>query len=351
MRGSRRFAWLLGALAVATASAQDIPLEARKYVVAEFRLHSGATIRNMVVEYATLGEPRRDAAGDIVNAVINLHGASGDYRHTVTRAKDLVGPGRPLDPSRYFIIFPSALGSPGSSSPSSSGLGADFPQYTVADQVTAQYRLVTEHLGIKHLAGVIGISMGGFNTLQWITQYPDMMDWAVPIAASARAEGRVLGVFGLINHTIRADPGYRDGRYTEPPRQGLRRALMGLQLWLFGDAFYQRYRTEAEMMQSLEEAGLQGDRMDANDFVWRNNAMFRFDVSGKLAAVKARVLLVAVEEDELFPVKETIEPTARAIPGAQLLVFSSALGHVGSGVDVAKANPTILAFLRAAEKH
>ncbi len=102
----------------------------------------------------------------------------------------MFGPGKPFDPDKYFFILPTAIGSPGSSCPSISGLGPKFPKYTVADMISAQYLLVTQHLNIKHLAGVAGPSMGGFQTLQWITMYPDFMDWAIPIATASKTIGR-----------------------------------------------------------------------------------------------------------------------------------------------------------------
>jgi homoserine O-acetyltransferase/O-succinyltransferase len=151
------FGFLTGAV-----HAQGYQLKPVYFRVSDFKLQSGELLKEMVVEYATLGEPKRDTGGNIINAVVNGHGWSGNYAQTVGLAKDMVGPGRPLDPDKYFIIFPTALGSPGSSSPSASGLGPKFPGYTVADMVNAQYRLVTEKFGIKKLVGVIGASMGGY---------------------------------------------------------------------------------------------------------------------------------------------------------------------------------------------
>ncbi|MBI3371964.1 MAG: alpha/beta fold hydrolase [Betaproteobacteria bacterium] len=337
-------------LAATAACAQGIKLEPKYFKVDEFVLESGQSIRNMVVEYATLGEPRKDIDGNIANAVVSPHGWSGNYAQTVALAKDLVGAGKPLDPQKYFIIFPTALGSPGSSSPSVSGMGAKFPRYTVGDMINAQYRLVTEGLGIKRLAGVMGISMGGYQTLQWITQYPDMMDWAVPIAASLRADGRNLGIFGVMSYTITTDPAYRDGDYKEQPKEAMRRAFMGTYLWYFGAEYYRtQFRTEEQALKGLADAGLGSDKMDANDIVWRNNAMAVYNVTAKLPQVQAEVLVVGVDEDELFPPKEGLQPIAAGIKGANLFTFSSPLGHIGSAVHIGKAVPAINAFLKRVE--
>jgi homoserine O-acetyltransferase len=92
-----------------------------------------------------------------------------------------------------------------------SSLGPKFPKYTVADMVRAQYLLVTHHLDIDHLAGVMGASMGGFQTLQWIADYPDMMDWAIPIATGPYFAGRNIGIYGRMNEAITSDPAYESG--------------------------------------------------------------------------------------------------------------------------------------------
>jgi homoserine O-acetyltransferase len=348
----RLVALLATGLLAAAASAQDIPLKPEVFRASDFRLASGEILKEVLVEYATLGEPRRDAAGNIVNAVLNPHGWSGNYAQTVTLAKDMVGPGRPLDPQRHFIIFPTAMGSPGSSSPSVSGLGPKFPSYTVADMVHAQYRLVTERFGIKKLAGVIGASMGGYQTLQWITQYPDMMGWAVPIAASKKSDGRNLGIFGMMSYNIRTDPAYQDGQYKEQPKEGMRRGFMGTYLWYFGTAYYDaQFKTEAQVLKGLQDAGLGSDKMDANDIIWRNNAMAAYDVSTQLPKVKAKVLVVGVVEDELFPPKEAIQPIADAIPGAKLFLYESPLGHIGCAVHIGKANAAIVQHIAEAERN
>ncbi len=316
----------------------------------DFRFASGEAIDRLVVQYGTLGTPKRDAAGNIVNAVLNPHGWSGDYSQTAKLAKDMVGPGKLLDPERYFIVFPTAIGSPGSSSPSTSGMGVRFPRYTALDMVTAQYRLVTEHLGIKRLAGVVGISMGGYQTLQWATQYPEMMNWAIPITTHFRHSGRNIGIFGVMSHTIRSDPAYQGGNYREQPREAMRRAFMGTYLWYFGEPFYDaQYKTEEDALKGLVNAGLGSDTMDANDIIYRNNAMSTFNVKDSLSRVKAKVLVVGVEEDELFPGNEVIRPLAAAIPGAKVFVYSSPLGHVGGAVHIGKADATMSAFAREVE--
>ena len=332
-------------------SGQEFNLKPESYAVKDFKLQSGAVLPEMKIEYATLGTPVKDSLGDIVNAVVWCHGWSGNYLQGTTGHKGIFGKGKPMDPEKYFIIFPTALGSPGSSSPSVSGLGPQFPKYTMADVVAAQYLLITEHFRIKHLQGVAGGSMGGHQTLQWITQYPDMMDWALPIATGPATTGRNVGIWSLMSEAIKADPAYSNGDYKEKPTNGLRRAFQGTYLWYFATAYYQvQFRTPEAVMKGLENAGLGSDKMDANDIIWRNYAMVSYDVRADLPRVKAKTLVIGVNTDELFPPAEEGIPVVMGIPGAKLFTYDSIFGHVGNSAEIEKANPIILEFLNQVSK-
>jgi homoserine O-acetyltransferase len=271
-----------------SAGSFELQLTPEYFHIKDFRLKSGEVIEDMKIEYAIFGTPKKDGAGNITNAVVFCHGWSGNYSQ-INIFKGAVGPGKPVDPEKYFVILPTALGSPGSSCPSLSGIGPKFPKYSIADMITAQYLLVTEHLKIKHLAGVMGASMGGFQTLQWITDYPDMMDWAIPVATGPSWTGRNVGVFGLMSEAVTSDPAYMDGNYKEQPKAGMRRAFMGTYLFYFTHAYFKnKFKTPSEVMKGLENAGLGSEKMDANDIVWRNDAMKTFDVAGALPMVKTK---------------------------------------------------------------
>ncbi len=325
-------------------------LKPEYYKVKDFRLLSGEVLPEMTVEYLSLGSPKRDAQGRIDNAVLWCHGWSGSCIQGPTLYGKAFGPGRPLDPDRYYIICPSSLGSPGSSSPSTSGLGPDFPGYTIADMVEAQRLLLTRHLGISHLRGIAGGSMGGHQTLQWITGYPDFMDWAIPIATGPSTTGRVVGIWGLMSETIKADPAYRGGHYAEQPKDALRRAFMGTYLWYFAPAYYQtQFRSPEAVMKGLEDAGMGNAGADANDVIWRNNAMISFNVESKLHQVKAKTLVVGVNDDALYPPVEEFYRVAMGIPGAKLFAYDSILGHIGNSRDLDKATDVMKTFIDEVE--
>ncbi|PMB66193.1 Homoserine O-acetyltransferase [Beauveria bassiana] len=144
----------------------------------DFRLSSGVILPSAFIAYKTFGTRSNPA-------IIYPSWFSG----SISDNEWLVGPGKALDPARYFIIIPALIGNGQSVSPSNTRerrAGVKFPDVTVKDNVTAQHRLVTEGLGVTHARAVLGWSMGAGQTYQWLTQYPDFMDLGVPFCGSAR---------------------------------------------------------------------------------------------------------------------------------------------------------------------
>jgi len=337
-------ALLLLFLGVSTSISQEIKLTPEYYTIKDFKFKSGA-VMDVKQEYATLGTPIKDAQGNISNAVVFCHGFSGNYAQIMIM-KGVVGPGLAFDTDKYFFILPTAIGSPGSSCPSVSGAGPKFPRYTAADMIEAQYLLVTDHLKIKHLAGVAGASMGGFQTLQWITSYPDFMDWAIPIATASETSGRLLGRSAVLVETIKLDPEYKDGNYTEQPKKGMEVYFMSAYLWYFANDFYARqWKTKEELLKGLRNVGLGSAKADANDTIWREEALIDFNVTNLLPNVKAKTLVIGINDDELFPAS-SFKPIAEGIPGGQVFAYDSILGHLGCALDIKKASEAITDFLK-----
>ena len=171
--------WTTAAVVIgASAFAADLPQpKEADWMVRDFKFHNGASLPELRLHYTTLGDPKGEP-------VLVLHGTTGSGTGMLNPnfGGELFGPGQPLDAKRYFIILPDAIGT-GKSSKPSDGLRAQFPAYNYDDMVAAQHRLVTEHLGVKHLRLVIGNSMGGMQTWMWAQKYPDAMDIAVPMAS------------------------------------------------------------------------------------------------------------------------------------------------------------------------
>jgi homoserine O-acetyltransferase len=181
MKSPHRLAMLFLAFLICTvlpAFAADYPEPKQgDWVARDFRFHTGEVLPELKLHYRTIGASTGEP-------VLILHGtaASGASMLTEDFAGELFGPGQPLDASRYYIILPDALGT-GQSSRPSDGMRTKFPRYNYDDMVLAQYRLVTEGLGVKHLRLVLGNSMGGMQAWIWSTRYPNFMDSLVPMAS------------------------------------------------------------------------------------------------------------------------------------------------------------------------
>jgi homoserine O-acetyltransferase len=341
------FVGLLLAFNLSSGFSQEIEISPQYYHIKNFKFVSGDVLPEMVVEYGTIGTKKTDAAGNIVNAIVWCHGWSGNYAQ-IKDAKAVVGPGKVIDTDKYFIIAPTAIGSPGSSSPSTSKLGPKFPKYTPRDMANAQYRLITEHFKVKHLKGVIGASMGGFQTLEWAANYPDFMDFIIAIATSYESAGRSLGNAFVVNNAIRKDPRYKDGYYTEQPVDGLAQGAMGQFLWYLSAPFYrQTFPTNQVFLNVLQGEGKKGANADANDVVWRNDNLMAYSVKDRIGTIKAKALIIGINQDEIFPPDTDTVPLAKAIKGVTLFTFDSPLGHVGAGRDLKKAESAIGDFLKA----
>src|SRR6202047_3145764 len=183
------------------------------FIARDFKFHTGETMPELRMHYTTVGEPSGQP-------VLVLHGSGGSAATmlTPTFAGELFGPGQPLDASKYYIIIPDALGH-GKSSKPSDGMKTAFPKYNYEDMVDAQYRLVTEGLGIKHLRLVLGNSMGGMHSWIWAVKNPTAMGALVPMAAQpAEMSARNWMLRPMLLENIRNDPDYNGGNYTSPPR-------------------------------------------------------------------------------------------------------------------------------------
>src|SRR6185503_19867580 len=219
---------LLAALAAQTAAppAKTWPTHEGDVMLRDFRFGDGESLPQVRMHYTALGQPHRNAKGEIDNAVMVLHGTGGDG-HQFLRpqfADELYGPGQPLDISKYWIILPDNIGH-GKSSKPSDGLRMKFPKYDYYDMVEAQHRMLIEGLGIRHMRLIMGTSMGCMHSFVWGEIWPDLASALMPLAfepieiAGLNRMWRQLAVEG-----VEADPVWNGGNYQSQPLQGLRTA-------------------------------------------------------------------------------------------------------------------------------
>jgi homoserine O-acetyltransferase/O-succinyltransferase len=306
------------------------------------KLVSGRQIDHCRLGYRTWGRLNADRS----NAVL----FSTWFGGVSANLSGAVGANALVDPAKYFVIVVDALGDGVSSSPSNSTTqrGPDFPALTIQDMVNAEHRLVTETLGLKHLHAVMGISMGGQQTFEWMVDYPEFMDEAIPIVGSPRPDSRDLLLYRTSIDAVKADPAWQQGRYTKRPAAS--DAELIWQLNLTTPANYERTHTAAQFDADYAKYRSSGILpFDANDWLAQLDAIVHLDVShgGSMEdaakRVRAKVLVVNSAQDQMVNPKPALD-FARLI-GAKTLVLQGDCGHLAPGCEAATLDPVVRDFL------
>lgn len=306
------------------------------YVAHDFKFHSGESLPELRLHYRTLGKPARDAHGCVTNAVLILHGTGGSGKQFLQPqfADVLFGPGQLLDTGRYFVILPDGIGH-GKSSKPSDGLRAHFPQYDYDDMVLAHYRLLTEGLGVNHLRLIFGTSMGCMHSWVWGETYPEFMDALMPMAClPVQIAGRNRIWRRMVMDAIRNNPEWKDGDYTNEPKQGLRGALD--LLLIAGSAplpMQKNLPTRDAADKYLDEYfKSRFGELDANDLLYQVNASRNYDPSPQLERIKAPVTWINSADDFINPPELRIaEREAKKIKNARFVLIPASEQTHGHG--------------------
>jgi len=370
-----------------SSAAQDQPARRSARLEQPLRLFRGGVIEQPVVAYETWG--RLNAARD--NTVLLFTGLSPSA-HAASSSADpkpgwwesMIGEGRPIDTSRYFVVCVNSLGSPfGSSSPASMEprtgrpYGISFPEIAVEDIAVAG-REALRTLGIERIAAVIGPSLGGMTVLAYCALFPAEVDSLVTISGAARANPFAIALRSVQREMVRSDPAWRGGNY-EPgrgPRLGLRLARkLGTITYRSAEEWDERFgrrrvpetagisgdfRPQFEVEAYLEhQAQRFADQFDANAYLYLSRAMDQFDLAdhgdGSLAAAfekfgVRRALVLGVETDMLFPIEQQREIADHLRAAGRATVefhaFPSLQGHDAFLVDLARFEPALGNFLK-----
>lgn len=287
----------------APAASYPAPVEG-DFVLRDFRFDEGSSLPELRIHYTTIGTPRRDSVGVVRNAVLILHGTTGSGRGFLTDnfAGHLFGPGQLLDARRYYIVLPDGIGH-GKSSRPSDGLHMRFPHYTYDDMVRAQYRLLTEGLGVNHLRLVTGTSMGGMHTWVWGYTHPEFMDALMPLAsAPVQIAGRNRMMRTMIVNAIEQDPEWRHGDYTAQPR-GLTDAIYVLMFMVSSPLQWQKEAPTRDAADAFLARTVERYRshLDANDMIYAFQASRNYDPSPHLGQIRAPLLAINSADDQVNP--------------------------------------------------
>jgi homoserine O-acetyltransferase len=251
-------------------------------------------------------------------------------------AGELFGPGQPLDARRYYVILPDAIGH-GKSSKPSDGLRTAFPKYDYDDLVDADHRLLTEHLGVKHLRLVLGNSMGGMETWIYAARQPGFMDVAVPMASlPSPMSGRNWMLRRLIVDSIRTDPEWKNGNYTKQPRSAqFSSVFFGIATSGGSLATYTAAPTRAQADKILDARLSAPSPLDANDVLYQWDSSGDYNPSSGLERIQAAVLAINSADDERNPPETGIMDRAmkRLAFGSYYLIPASdqTAGHGTTG--------------------
>ena len=281
------------------ASAQGYPSSPKEgdWIAKDFRFHTGEVTSELHVHYTTVGVPSGEP-------VVILHGTTGSGAGMLTPAfaGELFGPGQPLDANKYYIILPDAIGH-GKTAKPSDGLRAKFPQYDYDDMVAAQHRLVTEGLGVRHVRMVLGFSMGGMNAWMWGEKYPDFMDTLVPMASQpSPMSSRNWMMRRLIIDSIRNDPDWKNGNYTNQPHSAQFASVFYGIATAGGTLAYQKMAPTREAADKLLDERLAAPfGADANDVLYQWASSGDYDPSPGLERIQATVLAINSADDERNP--------------------------------------------------
>ena len=318
-------------LSVPAAAAEYPAPKQGHWIARDFKFHTGEVMSELKLHYTTIGDP----AG-IPAVVLHGSGQSAGNMLTPAFADELFGPGQPLDATKYFIVIPDALGHGNSAKPSD-GLKTKFAQYNYVDMVDAQYRLLSEGLGIRHVRLIIGNSMGGMNVWLWGAKYPDYMDALVPMASQPTAmASRNWMLRRMMLETIRNDPEYNNGNYTTQPRF-LKIASVFFGIATAGGTLnYQKLAPTRENADKLVDVRLAAPiTADANDFLWQWGSSADYDAAPGLEKIEAPVLAINAADDERNPPETGLMTQAvkRVKNGKLYLILASdeTSGHLTTG--------------------
>jgi homoserine O-acetyltransferase len=329
------------------------------YAEGDLRLESGEAIRDFSISYVTHGTLNAKKS----NAILMVTAISGNHH----RIDFMIGPGKALDPDKYFIICTDAIANGLSTSPSNSKIQPrmNFPKFTIRDMVQSQVRLLREKFGIDHVVAVIGPSMGGMQVLQWGVSHPDFMDALVAMVPLAKSPAWTVAVLEASRKAIMNDAAWNGGNYQSPPEQGVRlwRDILSLLAARTPDMYSAQFKNGMDVlpwMAAQETALLKA--FDANDWIFQTWAYEQHDVgttggfggdtARALASIRAKTLILTGTKDLLNPEFEPIE-MGKNIPNATIKTISpgTVTGHAAAGgaipADVEFLNKETAAFLDA----
>lgn len=306
------------------------------YSLGDVELQSGQKLPQAFLAYKTYGALNSTKS----NVIVYPTWFAGQH----TDNEWLIGPGKALDPDKYFIIVPNMLGNGLSSSPSNTPAPfdrANFPLVTIYDNVRLQHRLITEKFGITKIALVVGWSLGALQTFQWGSSYPEMVERIAPFGGTAKTRPHAQLVFEALITALQADSNWKEGFYSHQPTRGLAAMGRAYAPWGFSQSYYleQLYQEEgySTLKAYLEDYWDQVFlSFDANDLI----AVLRTGINGDISAnpldkgnfeqalnrIAAQALVMPGSTDLFFPPEDNAYEV-KHMPNTIFQPIESKWGH------------------------
>jgi homoserine O-acetyltransferase len=308
----------------------------------DFKLESGEVIRDCQIGYRTFGKLNEDKS----NAILFTTWASG----TTEQLASNFGPGKVVDSTKYYIVALDALGNGVSSSPSNSRLQPrmKFPKFTIRDMVNSQHEVLLKVFHLDHVKAVMGISMGGMQTFQWVCSFPNFMDKAIPIVGSPRLAPYDLMLWQAQLDAIFENQDWNKGNYANNPARAADAEFAAL--LLSTPENYNKHRTRKQVFEELEKAkSTKG--FDSNDKIRTIQAMMAMDVSepfgGSLeqaaTTIKAKLFVIVSKTDHVVTPGPALE--FAALLHTKILELDNDCGHGGMNCEEPRVNSAIAEFL------
>jgi homoserine O-acetyltransferase len=332
-----RYLSLFCLLAVSCFAADYPAPKEADYTLKNFQFRSGESLPEVRMHYTTLGEPKRDARGQITNAVLILHGTGGSGKQFLQPyfAGELFGAGQPLDATRYYIILPDNVGHGGSSKPSN-GLRMRFPKYDYDDMVAAQHALLTQGLGVQHLRLIFGTSMGCMHSFVWGETYPEFMDALMPMACQTiQITGRNRMWRKAVIDSIMLDPAWDHGEYKEEPAAGLRSAVYILAIAGSAPLLWQKQYPTRDDANKFVETTVEPrvKALDANDMLYQFDSSRNYNPSPTLEKIRAPLMWINTTDD-------FINPPEMAVPEREIKRIARGQFHLIQATDQTRGHGT-----------
>lgn len=300
----------------------------------DIRFESGEVVKDFKVSYVTHGKLSRTKD----NVILVLQHFAGDH-HDVDF---LIGPGKALDPDKYFIVAPDFVGNSRlrqdlTTGPTNSGLKMEFPRYTIRDSVNVEHKLLKEHLGLDYITAAIGASIGAMKAYQFAVSYPNYVRGIIPITGSPVTSSQTKTLLKNWMDIITLDGGWQGGNYETNPTTGLAIVFVGLGSWAHTNQWFAaNLKTVEEYRRWRKRLHGWGTSQDARDVYYQLRAWAEFNVGdtpgfngdarAALGTIKAQALLIGAKADMLVSRNEVLF-AKNAIPGAIHVEIDSPFGH------------------------